>query len=430
MGAKYRGICIILIFILLFPTFSLANPNEGIKTNFYANGNLIASVKDKISGDGNVTFYNQDRLGSNRITTDKDGNILGQFKSYPYGQPFIKDNVDYPFTGKEQDDESEFYYFGARHYDSDTGRFIQVDPMSYSGGNLPYSYVGNNPIGFVDESGTSIEGGDWYMVPYGGRDIFGDEREGGYMQARYLSGDAWYEQAIAGAGNAFIWWANFMSASLNSVTDAPLSTVMGRREDREVLFAYMGAAGGAYMSEVSMGTAGYEGAYLSSRVSSLGRVGGVAPSRRIITSYEGVTVEGMAEGSAVPRIMHRQFPVGRGFDKALQLSKRELNALKRGDIFEVNTMFLGGPKPVDARAYVYAIEDRVYLDLYYRTSRSGEFVAGTRTADWLMTNLETRMPAQFMAAGFETLSINLADVGGFSGTPIVRNRFDMIMDLY
>ncbi len=144
------------ILIILFSTSTLAldNPAEGITSYVYANGNLIASVKDQISGGGNVTFYNQDRLGSNRITTDKDGNILGEFKSYPYGQPFIKDNVDYPFTGKEQDDESEFYYFGARYYDSDTGRFIQVDPMSYSGGNLPYAYVGNNPIGFVDPSGT------------------------------------------------------------------------------------------------------------------------------------------------------------------------------------------------------------------------------------------------------------------------------------
>ena len=194
MGAKYRGICIIFMSVIIFSSFTLANPNEGIKTNFYANGNLIASVKDKISGDGNVTFYNQDRLGSNRITTDKDGNILGQFKSYPYGQPFIKDNVDYPFTGKEQDDESEFYYFGARHYDSDTGRFIQVDPMSYSGGNLPYSYVGNNPIGFVDPSGMQMYGADVLEINFEtGASKYSDKPSFVYLWDTLVSSKTVYE---------------------------------------------------------------------------------------------------------------------------------------------------------------------------------------------------------------------------------------------
>ena len=62
--------------------------------------------------------------------------------------------VDYPFTGKKED-ESSLYYFGARYYDDNLGRFISVDPVRE---NEPYSYVRNNPIMLVDPTGMDEEG--------------------------------------------------------------------------------------------------------------------------------------------------------------------------------------------------------------------------------------------------------------------------------
>ena len=35
---------------------------------------------------------------------------------------------NYKFTGKEQD-MTELYYFGARYYDPEVGRFISPDPL-------------------------------------------------------------------------------------------------------------------------------------------------------------------------------------------------------------------------------------------------------------------------------------------------------------
>jgi RHS repeat-associated protein len=37
--------------------------------------------------------------------------------------------VFYKFTGKERDSESGNDYFGARHYGSTIGRFLQTDPL-------------------------------------------------------------------------------------------------------------------------------------------------------------------------------------------------------------------------------------------------------------------------------------------------------------
>ncbi|MEO0612455.1 MAG: RHS repeat-associated core domain-containing protein [Pseudomonadota bacterium] len=45
------------------------------------------------------------------------------------------------------------YYYKARHYDPQAGRFIQPDPIGYSDGLNMYAYVGNDPVNFSDPSG-------------------------------------------------------------------------------------------------------------------------------------------------------------------------------------------------------------------------------------------------------------------------------------
>jgi len=55
------------------------------------------------------------------------------------------------FTGKPEDGATEFYYFGARYYDPEVGRFISRDPAK-DGLNW-YAYVSMNPIARVDHDG-------------------------------------------------------------------------------------------------------------------------------------------------------------------------------------------------------------------------------------------------------------------------------------
>lgn len=45
------------------------------------------------------------------------------------------------------------YYVRARYYDPETGRFISRDPIGQQDNINLYTYVGNNPVMFVDLMG-------------------------------------------------------------------------------------------------------------------------------------------------------------------------------------------------------------------------------------------------------------------------------------
>ncbi len=103
----------------------------------------------KIVGD-EISFKVSDRLGSDRLILD-DNSIIAESNNLPYGQQLKNNNVKFGFTGKELDDTNN-YYFNARYYDYDSGKFLGVDPVS---DNHAYAYVSNNPMNMVDPSGMA-----------------------------------------------------------------------------------------------------------------------------------------------------------------------------------------------------------------------------------------------------------------------------------
>jgi RHS repeat-associated protein len=59
----------------------------------------------------------------------------------------------YRFSTKEWDDDSGLYYFGARYYSPEIGRWTQRDPAGTVDGLNLYVYVSNEPGGRVDPWG-------------------------------------------------------------------------------------------------------------------------------------------------------------------------------------------------------------------------------------------------------------------------------------
>jgi len=104
------------------------------------------------------------RLTDGVVVQRMNYNVLGQvtYDSYPSLQPF-------GFAGGLYDADSGLVHFGARKYDTYTGRWISKDPIRFDGGDTNlYGYVMNDPVNAVDPSGLMGVGSDKRRNDVGG----------------------------------------------------------------------------------------------------------------------------------------------------------------------------------------------------------------------------------------------------------------------
>jgi len=106
---------------------------------------------------GQSFFYHADGLGSITELTDTAGTIAQSYTYSSFGE--IESQLDpvfvqpYTFTAREFDPETGLFHYRARAYDPSIGRFLQEDPIGFSGGINFHTYVQNNPINLVDPNG-------------------------------------------------------------------------------------------------------------------------------------------------------------------------------------------------------------------------------------------------------------------------------------
>ncbi|MCG8451705.1 MAG: hypothetical protein MI717_00815, partial [Spirochaetales bacterium] len=150
------------------------------------------------------TFYHHpDHLGSISLSTNSQGQTHERLQYTAYGKTWIevigedapnhRTFIHHRYSGKELDEETGLYFYGARYYDPLQARWLSPDPSGFELANPMdengqiknnysfqeaqnwYSYVAQNPFRYIDETGEKLVGvtvlirqsdtrwADWFM---------------------------------------------------------------------------------------------------------------------------------------------------------------------------------------------------------------------------------------------------------------------------
>ena len=142
------------------------NQRKSTKSCVYMGGRLLATVSQDGSGEA-VRYHHPDRLGTRLVTNAANASMIEQVTT-PYGVPFDAESTgatNQRFTSYDRSGQTGLDYAINREYDSQQGRFTQVDPFGMRAPNLTnpqslnlYAYVGNDPINNIDPTGLVEEG--------------------------------------------------------------------------------------------------------------------------------------------------------------------------------------------------------------------------------------------------------------------------------
>ena len=137
----------------------------GVLQNKYLRGVVVDEIVNGYtyhSSDANdwsnYTFHH-DHLNSVTALTGHAGSTEETTSYDAFGgmldQSFPGTENELLFTGRQWDEDNRLYYYRARYYDPEIGRFISEDPLGFASGDTNfYAYVGNNPVNFNDPTGN------------------------------------------------------------------------------------------------------------------------------------------------------------------------------------------------------------------------------------------------------------------------------------
>jgi len=116
-------------------------------------------LKKAANGMYSPEFFLRDHLGNVRVVLISAGSPLQATDYYPFGMEiplFSTSNNQLKYNSRElqTDADLQWYFYGARYYDAQIGRFHTLDLLAEKNHfRSPYSYAANNPVLFMDWMG-------------------------------------------------------------------------------------------------------------------------------------------------------------------------------------------------------------------------------------------------------------------------------------
>jgi RHS repeat-associated protein len=128
---------------------------------------VYSDLEDNTPDSANEFTYTHDPVGNVGCVYDQSGNLAYEFTQDAFGNELpvgtlggndwhdaAGDGIVEHQTGKRMDEFTGLYYFHARYYDAEVGRFLGREPISLSSGPIhQYSFVYENPNQFADPNG-------------------------------------------------------------------------------------------------------------------------------------------------------------------------------------------------------------------------------------------------------------------------------------
>jgi RHS repeat-associated protein len=120
-----------------------------------------------LTRDGQTAFYHADALGSVQRLSDPTGTEAGRYRYDAFGKLLDAQNTianTSTYTAREWDQAADLYFYRARFFNPNIGRFTAKDPLGFEDGANQYAYVVNSPLIYTDPSGCEREGLDQFLL--------------------------------------------------------------------------------------------------------------------------------------------------------------------------------------------------------------------------------------------------------------------------
>ncbi|NOT12104.1 MAG: hypothetical protein HOP23_09785, partial [Methylococcaceae bacterium] len=111
-----------------------------------------------------IYYIHADQLNTPRAVVSTSNAVLWRWAPEPFGTALPNEDVDgngeklvmnLRYPGQYYDQETGLNYNNFRDYDASIGRYVQSDPIGLAGGINTYSYVGGNPVNYIDPLGLA-----------------------------------------------------------------------------------------------------------------------------------------------------------------------------------------------------------------------------------------------------------------------------------